>query len=164
MSRRRYEIKDGSGTLRYVLEFADIHDSRKLGVTNKSPNLFTVSRAMNCNVNDAAGSLICWGESFCYRGDLPDTRKGERVALRAALFGRFKGPNRQDRALIWQEYLKRRPVPPDKNKMNQKQRAKAVNRILGKLFPPAPRVCLFYTGLAKEIADYREPTEVKETK
>jgi hypothetical protein len=132
MSERRYEIKDEAGTVKYVLKFRPIHDSRRLHSMGETHNLFLLKGAMCCECVAPNDEYLGSGYSFCYRKDRFDLRKGERTALKRTLRHCFDRLTREDRSFIWAEYFKLRPIKPEPT---QRELRKDLRRELMKSSP-----------------------------
>jgi hypothetical protein len=118
--------EDGIRTL-YTLEFGYVQDSRKLYANSKDvPNLFIMRGTTKCNVRTAGGEYVGWGEAWCYRKDVFDPKKGERISLGRALKLHPNPLQKPARAMIWQQYFAVRPiVEPETEREKRKRLAHA---------------------------------------
>jgi len=134
MSVRKIEICSSVGATLYLLEFENIRDSRKLyGYGDRDHNFFLMKGVVTCHAT-TNGGLLGHGYAWCFKSDSWDERKGERVALKRALEIHNDKLQKQARRMIWEQYLKQRPIKA-KPKPDRKARKQKVEAVVERLIP-----------------------------
>ena len=135
MSARRIEVNQEDGTLAYFLDFENIRDSRKLyGYGDRDHNFFLIRGVVKCEFKGADKVEKGYGYAWCFKSDPWDERKGERIALKRALSPYKDRLQREARRMIWEQYLKQRPIKA-KPKPDRKARKQKVEAVVERLIP-----------------------------